>query len=137
MNESEKQFSFTCATPSTSGRAKNQIPISFICVFLASVLLLITGCAQAPSEEDIEAAVKQRIGIGKDPYARFISLQIVEKGKYNKEQKYWPYRATLKFQRSYDEGRTWKDFNVTDTMYLRLQKDDFGKQWWTMSGIYW
>jgi hypothetical protein len=28
MNESEKQFSFTRATPSTSGRAKNQIPIS-------------------------------------------------------------------------------------------------------------
>ena len=28
MNESEKQFSFTRATPSTSGRAKKQIPIS-------------------------------------------------------------------------------------------------------------
>ena len=28
MNESEKQFSFTCAASSTSGRAKNQIPIS-------------------------------------------------------------------------------------------------------------
>jgi hypothetical protein len=28
MNESEKQFSFTRAAPSTSGRAKNQIPIS-------------------------------------------------------------------------------------------------------------
>jgi hypothetical protein len=30
MNESEKQFSFTRAAPSTSGRAKNQIPISKI-----------------------------------------------------------------------------------------------------------
>jgi hypothetical protein len=29
MNESEKQFSFTRAAPSTSGRAKNRIPISF------------------------------------------------------------------------------------------------------------
>ena len=29
MNESEKQFSFTRAAPSTSGRAKNQIPISW------------------------------------------------------------------------------------------------------------
>src|ERR1035437_7568412 len=28
MNESEKQFSFTRAAPSTSGRAKNRIPIS-------------------------------------------------------------------------------------------------------------
>jgi hypothetical protein len=28
MNEGEKQFSFTRAAPSTSGRAKNQIPIS-------------------------------------------------------------------------------------------------------------
>src|ERR1017187_3864504 len=28
MNESEKQFSFTRAAPSTSGRAKKQIPIS-------------------------------------------------------------------------------------------------------------
>ena len=28
MNESEKQFSFTRAASSTSGRAKNQIPIS-------------------------------------------------------------------------------------------------------------
>src|ERR1019366_298856 len=28
MNESEKQFSFTRAAPSTSGRAKNHIPIS-------------------------------------------------------------------------------------------------------------
>jgi hypothetical protein len=30
MNESEKQFSFTRAAPSTSGRAKNQIPISSV-----------------------------------------------------------------------------------------------------------
>jgi hypothetical protein len=29
MNESEKQFSFTRAAPSTSGRAKSQIPISW------------------------------------------------------------------------------------------------------------
>jgi hypothetical protein len=29
MNESEKQFSFTRAASSSSGRAKNQIPISF------------------------------------------------------------------------------------------------------------
>jgi hypothetical protein len=29
MNESEKQFSFTRAASSTSGRAKNQIPISW------------------------------------------------------------------------------------------------------------
>ncbi len=29
MNESEKQLSFTRAAPSTSGHAKNQIPISF------------------------------------------------------------------------------------------------------------
>ena len=28
MNESEKQFSFTRAASNTSGRAKNQIPIS-------------------------------------------------------------------------------------------------------------
>jgi hypothetical protein len=30
MNESEKQFSFTRATPSTSERAQNQIPISSV-----------------------------------------------------------------------------------------------------------
>jgi hypothetical protein len=30
MNGSEKQFSFTRAASSTSGRAKNQIPISFV-----------------------------------------------------------------------------------------------------------
>jgi hypothetical protein len=30
MNESQNQFSFTRAAPSTSGRAKNQIPISFL-----------------------------------------------------------------------------------------------------------
>ena len=29
MNESEKQFSFTRAASSTSGRAQNQIPISW------------------------------------------------------------------------------------------------------------
>jgi hypothetical protein len=32
MNESEKQFSFTRAASSTSGRAQKQIPISWIAV---------------------------------------------------------------------------------------------------------
>jgi hypothetical protein len=52
MNESEKQFSFTRAALSTSGRANNQIPISYMNthkhVSAAALLLAfsIAACAQ-------------------------------------------------------------------------------------------
>ena len=54
MNEGEKQFSFTRAASSTSGRAKNQVPISgvFVLVALLALPAYLTG---EPAEDVVKA----------------------------------------------------------------------------------
>ena len=46
MNEREKQFSFTRAVSSTSGRAKNQIPISFTFTTYSTIMCGVRGVGE-------------------------------------------------------------------------------------------
>ena len=74
MNESEKQFSFTRAAPSTSGRAKNQIPINKPGVstvmrdriILSLLVAAATACASPKTNQAKQEAEKvhQRGWIG-------------------------------------------------------------------------
>jgi hypothetical protein len=108
----------------------------FMFAVLSSMLLFFAGCTKAPSNGEIESAVKYRIE-NSGSTIRFVSLQILEKGKYNDKGKYWPYSVSLKYQwKPWDK---WEDEEKTGTIYLRLLKKDadFGKPYWSMSGLGW
>ena len=51
-------------------------------------------------------------------------IEIIEKGKYNKDGKYWPFKARIKYRGSLHTFMSYpNDFTIESHIYL----DDFGK----------
>jgi hypothetical protein len=116
MNESEKQFSFTRAASSTSGRAKNQIPIS-LSLFAALAALF-------SAETGVKAA---------DPYSVTIKTYFEMPGSIGTPSIYFgtATNATRNYDPGIDRGNPWPDFLphgyfVPDDNSTNLISDFFG-----------
>ncbi|MDK3155753.1 hypothetical protein QPK87_04055 [Kamptonema cortianum] len=103
-----------------------------ILIFLTVILL--AGCISKPSNSDAEKAFKLRYEQRHKSYFEFFGrnyyidkIEIVEWGKYNRKNKYWPVKihvfSTIEYAlRNGDIKRKSHD----ETIELWLKKDDFG-----------
>lgn len=113
--------------------------------FLLSLILICTGCTSKPDKSQIEQAVRAELKnnipvswVGNmmgGRNAKITTVEIVEWGTYNKNQKYWPVKirvvGSAELNDPFNQGKV-KRFDKTSE--FRLRKDEYGKWQASLSG---
>lgn len=117
----------------------------FMFGFSIIFMLLIMGCSSKPSNSQIEEAVKIELqsnipvswvgNLMGGRNAKLSTIEVVEFGNFNKEQKYWPVKirvvGSAELNDPFNPGKTTQFDNVSE---FRLSKDDYGKWKASLSG---
>jgi len=102
------------------------------------VLLLFIGCNLKPGKSSVESAVQSALqnnipiswvgNLMGGKNAKITTVEIVQWGSYNKEQKYWPIRirviGSAELKDPFNPGKVEKFDKIAEFL---LKKDDFGK----------
>lgn len=116
---------------------------SFAILFSVIGLLFLNGCSefQKPSSADVEKAIYNRLYAhylnsgrvkAEDLKINLSSIEVLQWGNYNKENKYWPAIISYKAKVFYNKGLGPNNDSDTNRKY-HFYKNDFGE--WTCDRI--
>ncbi len=105
---------------------------------LTLIMLLIMGCSSKPNNSQIEEAVKIELqhdipvswvgNLMGGRNAKLSSIEVIEWGNFNKEQKYWPVNirvvGSAELNDPFNAGKIKQFDKVAE---FRLSKDDYGR----------
>jgi hypothetical protein len=113
--------------------------------FSLILMLLFLGCSSKPNNTQIEEAVKIELknnipvswvgNLMGGSNAKLSTIEVIEFGNFNNEQKYWPVKIrVVGSAESNDPFNSGKVSQFDKVSEFRLSKDDYGKWKASLSG---
>lgn len=110
---------------------KNRLRSLIISICILSIPIIFLGCSKPPSDEIIkEIMTKEHYGTASGGVKNFKYdvFEIRDRGKFNKDRKYWPFKVFVKGTYTwFGENRRFE--GITE---VKFSKDDYGN--WIASG---
>ena len=119
-------------------------------IAIGLLLVFLAGCSGRPPANTVVELAKAHVAKNPDSFCGFMTrmndieyekIEVVEYGKHNKKEGYYPVRVRLVFSaecKAWTFGGKWqsqgrKHWDKTLDGRLRLHEDDYGKKKWEAS----